>query len=98
MVNNVRNINNYTPPPPVGQTSPAGGAGKSRPLPSRAASGADKVEISPIAQFLSRIAEIPDIRAEKVEQIRQELANGDYDVEGKLPEALERFLEENLPQ
>ena len=97
MVNNIRNISNYSPPPPVGHTSAAGGSGPSRSSPPKAAASSDQVEISPVAQFLSRIAEMPAIRAEKVEQIRQQLANGEYDVDGKMPQAMERFLEENLP-
>jgi len=40
-----------------------------------------RVEISPV---------------EIVEEVRQALASGTYDIDGKLPEALDRFLEEYL--
>ena len=49
-----------------------------------------------MARFLSRISALPEIRTEKVDAVRQALENGSYDVEGRLSEALDQFLEENL--
>ena len=57
-------------------------------------SGEDQVEISDKARFLSQIADMPDIRQDKVDQIRRQLADGTYDIDGKLPTALDRLLKE----
>jgi len=54
----------------------------------------DKVQISNMALYMSKIASLPEIRAEKVEAIQEALAEGSYDVDGKLPAALVRLLEE----
>lgn len=54
----------------------------------------DSVEISPTAQLLSKISMFPEIRQEKVEEIRTQLANGTYDIDGKLPEAIDKFLDD----
>ncbi len=55
----------------------------------------DRVEISERARLLGQIASMPDIREEKVQEIRQQLADGSYDLEGKLSEALDRLLQEH---
>lgn len=57
--------------------------------------GTDEVEISPIARYLSQVAAIPDIRDDKVQDIRTALADGSYDVDGHLSQALDTFLDEN---
>lgn len=93
-MSNINSINRYSGVSAIRPDSPAkaassSGGGASEPQ-------GDRVEISPVAQFLSKIAEMPDIRTEKVEEVRQALASGTYDIEGKLPEALDRFLEEYL--
>lgn len=54
----------------------------------------DAVEISDRALILSKISQLPDIRQEKVEQLRKQLANGSYDVEGKLSVAIDKLFEE----
>ena len=58
--------------------------------------GDDQVEISDKARMLSRIADMPEIRQEKVDQIRKQLADGTYDINGKLPQALDRLIDEEL--
>ncbi len=93
-MNNINSINRYSGVSAIRPDSPAKAAAPSGAA--AAESQSDRVEISPVAQFLSKIAEMPEIRAEKVEEVRQALANGTYDIEGKLPEALDRFLEEYL--
>ncbi len=96
-MNNINGVNGYSRLQTVGQTV-------NRPV-SRAAGqetskntirGGDQVEISENAVYLSKIAAMPDIRQEKVEEIRQALASGSYDVEEKLPTAIENLLDEHL--
>lgn len=57
-------------------------------------SDTDQVEISDAASYLSKIAALPDIRTEKVDEIRMALAENTYDVESKLPQALDNLLDE----
>lgn len=54
----------------------------------------DRVDISEAGQIADRMAEIPDIRAERVEQIRAALADGTYETAEKLDVAVERLLDE----
>ena len=95
-MNNIRGINSYAGPGAVNSQPPNQ---TTRPHAPKAASGAkeDQVEISPIAKYLSSIAAMPDIRTEKVERIRQALAEGSYDVNSRLDQALERLLDEHQP-
>ena len=71
-MNNIQGINNYGGPnaiPPTGSRE-AGAA----PEPATPAEKADQVEISSVGRYLQKIAMLPDIRAEKVEEVRQGLA------------------------
>lgn len=54
----------------------------------------DHVEISPLGQMLDGISRLPEIRHEKVEAIRQQIAAGTYDSPAKLEVALDRLLDE----
>ena len=58
------------------------------------ANSADEVSISQQADFLSRIDDIPDIRQERVDQIRAEIADGTYETDEKLDIAVSRLLDE----
>lgn len=54
----------------------------------------DHVEISPLGQMLDGIARLPDIRHEKVAEIRRQIADGAYETPEKLDMALDRLLDE----
>ena len=54
----------------------------------------DRVEISPIARLMSEISALPDIRAEKVAQVRAEIQAGTYITPEKLDIAIDRLLED----
>jgi hypothetical protein len=58
--------------------------------------GADQVDISREAELLSHIHDLPEIRADRVEQIRTELADGVYETDEKLEVAVGRLLDELL--
>ena len=92
-MSNIRGINGYNHTAAIGPPSVNGSAGSVRP--SEVKKQQDQVEISQIARFMSQIAAMPDIRQEKVEEIRQQLASGNYDLDEKLPAALEKLLEEH---
>lgn len=54
----------------------------------------DHVEISPLGQMLDGISRMPEIRHEKVEEIRRQIASGVYESPAKLEVALDRLLDE----
>jgi negative regulator of flagellin synthesis FlgM len=54
----------------------------------------DHVEISPLGQMLDGISQLPEIRYEKVEEIRRQIAAGSYETSERLELALDRLLEE----
>ena len=54
----------------------------------------DHVEISPLGQMLDGISQLPEIRYERVEEIRQQIAAGSYETPEKLELALDRLLDE----
>jgi hypothetical protein len=52
----------------------------------------DSVEISELAQFLSRLSELPEARARKIMDIRNAIQNNAYEAPEKLDIAAERLL------
>ena len=54
----------------------------------------DHVEISPLGQMLDGISQLPEIRHERVEEIRRQIAAGSYETPEKLELALDRLLDE----
>ena len=54
----------------------------------------DQVEISSVARFMSQIASMPDIRPQKIEALRNAILQGNYDVDTRLSQALDHFLDE----
>ncbi len=88
----VNGISGYQQIPAVQQTQNRSSDGAK--TPPSVSSKPDSVEISPTAQLLGKISTFPEIRQEKVEEIRAQLANGTYDIDGKLPEAIDSFLDD----
>ena len=68
-------------------------AASSTPRPS-AAAGGDQLEISDEARIALRLSEVPDIRQDRVNQIRQAIADGTYETEDRLSAALDSLLDE----
>ena len=54
----------------------------------------DRLEISPEADAISRAREASDVRLDRVNEIRQQIADGTYETEEKLNLALDRLLDE----
>ena len=54
----------------------------------------DQVDISAEADLVSRVHELPDIRADRVEDIRAEIDAGVYETDEKLDVAVGRLLDE----
>ncbi|MBN1437286.1 MAG: flagellar biosynthesis anti-sigma factor FlgM [Sedimentisphaerales bacterium] len=96
-MNNINGINSYPKLGSINAPKPASSDAAPQASPaSQPGEKADQVEISSIARYLSQIAQMPDIRFEKVEQIRQALADGNYDMDSALSQAIDNMLEEEL--
>jgi negative regulator of flagellin synthesis FlgM len=54
----------------------------------------DHVEISPLGQMLDGIDRLPEIRYEKVAEVRRQISAGIYETPEKLDVALDRLLDE----
>ena len=54
----------------------------------------DQLDISQEAELVSRVREVPDIRADRVAEIRAAIESGTYETTDKLDIALDRLLEE----
>ena len=55
---------------------------------------ADQLDISPEADMVNRVHELPDVRADRIEAIRQQIEAGTYETEEKLEIALGRLFDE----
>ncbi len=53
----------------------------------------DRVEISPIAKMMNEVTSLPEVRAEKIAQVRAEIQAGTYITPEKLDVAVTRLLE-----
>jgi negative regulator of flagellin synthesis FlgM len=58
------------------------------------ASGVDQLDISPEADLISQVHDLPEVRADRVAQIKAQIQNGSYDTADKLDMALSRLLDE----
>ena len=54
----------------------------------------DQVDISAEAQLIDQVHELPDIRADRVADIREQIDAGVYETDEKLDVALGRLLDE----
>jgi len=54
----------------------------------------DEVNISDAARLVEQVQDIPDIRQDRVDAVRRQIAAGTYETEAKLNAAVERLLDE----
>jgi hypothetical protein len=54
----------------------------------------ENINTTPIGQVLKKIASLPEIRKEKVLEVRRQLTEGRYNLNGRLDIALDRVLED----
>jgi negative regulator of flagellin synthesis FlgM len=57
-------------------------------------SGVDELDISSEADFVSQARDLPEIREDRVAQIRDQIRSGTYETAEKLDVALSRLLDE----
>lgn len=89
----------------VGRTEGVGGPGRvegpkqpSKVTPSQIPSTpppADKVEISESARLVSEALSLPQVRTERVEEIKKLIESGRFETDERLQGAVDQFLEEN---
>jgi negative regulator of flagellin synthesis FlgM len=56
--------------------------------------GVDQLDISPEADLVAQVHNLPDIRADRVAQIKAQIAAGTYETDAKIDLALSRLLDE----
>jgi anti-sigma28 factor (negative regulator of flagellin synthesis) len=54
----------------------------------------DRLDISEAGQIAGRLADLPEIRADRVRDLRAAILNGSYESQDKLNTAVERLLDE----
>ena len=66
----------------------------SPPVESEYAQPVDELDISPHAELMSQIHDIPDVRSHLVDEIRQQIMDGTYETPEKLQGAIDKLLDE----
>ena len=61
---------------------------------SEAAPIQDELQLSEAGQLIGKAHDLPDVRWDRVNQIRTQIANGTYETDAKLNVALGRLLDE----
>jgi anti-sigma28 factor (negative regulator of flagellin synthesis) len=54
----------------------------------------DQIDISPEAELVSRINDLPEVRADRIAEIRHQIEAGIYETDDKLNVAVGRLLDE----
>jgi hypothetical protein len=54
----------------------------------------DNINSTPIGQVLKKIASLPEVRKEKVLDLRRQITKGEYDLNERLDVAVDKFLEQ----
>lgn len=64
--------------------------------PEGAEPAADTVRISGVGRILSDLSKVPEVRSERVDEIRSQIQAGNYDLSDKLQPAIDRLLDDLL--
>ena len=79
---------------PINAPHKFAGASQAQAPQSRGFSGVDQLDISPEADMLAQVHNLPDVRQDRVNEIRAQIASGTYETDAKLDAALSRLLDE----
>ncbi len=80
---------------PQGISAPHALRGPSNVTPARSSANvSDELQISDSARIADQLSNIPDIRQDRVNSIRSQIAQGTYDTDDKMSAALDNFLNE----
>lgn len=75
-------------------SAPHRGRVDSAPQTTSVSQGSDQLDISDAGRVMNMLSEIPDIRQDRVNQLRAAIAGGRYETDDKLGAALDRLLDE----
>jgi len=93
MIDEIQPTAGRYPPDPVSQVRPRGERGQ----PTNANTDAgDRVEISDLAYWRAKLASLPEVRAEKITAIQNQIENNTYQTPEKLDIAVDRLMEDLL--
>jgi negative regulator of flagellin synthesis FlgM len=62
-------------------------------IPASSSTG-DRLDISEAGQIAGRLADVPEMRADRVQELRTAILEGSYETDAKLDIALDRLLDE----
>lgn len=62
----------------------------------RRAGGADHVEVSDMARYLAKLRQVPEVRQELIDRVREQIESGVYESPEKIDAAIEQMLREPL--
>lgn len=79
---------------PQGVSAPHRTAPVQGPSSTPASYGVDQLDISPEADLVAQVHNLPDIREDRVAQIKAQIAAGTYETDAKLDLALSSLLDE----
>jgi negative regulator of flagellin synthesis FlgM len=79
---------------PQGISAPHRAAPAQGPSRTPASYGVDQLDISPEADLVAQVHNLPEIRQDRVAQIKAQIADGTYETDAKLDVALSRLLDE----
>lgn len=58
--------------------------------------GSDRLEVSELATYLSKLSALPPVRTELVDTVRRQIADGTYETPEKFNAAVEELLKDLL--
>lgn len=64
------------------------------PAPQQSGQIQDEIEISDAARLVDQVRQMPEIRQDKIDKIRAQIADGTYETDEKLEIAIGRLLDE----
>ena len=92
MVDEIRATGTHFNAGSVGRIRPSAGGGK--PEAGQTTEVTDKVEFSELGTWLSRYSELPQVRTELVDKIRNQIQSGTYETPAKWDQALNNLVED----
>lgn len=81
-------------PLPGGPGEVARKAGRGAPVSSKPAGKTDSVEISSAAQYNAALGKVPEVRSERIEEIRRQIKAGAYLTDENISKAVDGLLKD----
>ncbi len=81
---------------PPGFEGPKGAQDRRSPPPVPESGPSDRVELSSAARLAAQVQNLPDVRGDKVEDVREQIARGTYVNDDRLGQALDALIDDFL--